>query len=411
MTTQYDNELRAVPHVVIYGAATALPPGFDLGTRRTPGRQLRLLRDLYMAKMGSARFLRYESYVSDRSVNMGDLAIADAVHGFVNELLGSQIRVTRVDWGQPLPDGHIDWLLVSGSGYLSLDERGQLPDRVIKDTETWQIRKIPYVFVGVGINQLLSSAGKELTIALESKQVLQRVLDRSCGVSVRDSATQQALVPLTHHPVALIGDPALHWAQMFTGQIEPLPRPSQKPQLGINFPMHGRDSARRLREQFPTYVSFLRQLQRRLDCDFQFISHFECSTVLPQLFSMQGLPMKVAYGPPPVLAQTYQLLDMHLGGKLHSCILASSFGVPNVGLAYDRKHFGFFELMGGAEHCLAAEPLPTEELMELLPAVLEDRQSIRERLLTRQESLKKLTMRFLAEALRLPTTAAQPVHP
>lgn len=387
-------------HVVIYGAATQLPPDFGLGIQRRPGRQLRLARDRCVARLGSARYLRYESYVSDRSINMGDLAIADAVHGLVTQMLGDGVRVSRVNWEQALPEDPVDLLLVSGSGYFALDAQGRLPQRIVNDAQAWQARQIPYAFVGVGINQLLSGAGEALTITGPSQELLRRLLDGSRGVSVRDRATCEALSTLTRQTVALIGDPALHLPPMLAHTASPRPSGPQRLQVGINLPLHGPDAARRLREEFPAYVQFLRELQRRLDCDYHFVSHFECSTVLPSLFAMQGLKMALAYGPPAELAHTYRRLDLHLGGKLHSCILASGFGVPNVDLAYDRKHFGFFELMGGGERCVAAQPLPAPQLLALLPQVRDQRLHIRDQLLQRQQALRALTVAFLSEALQ-----------
>lgn len=399
LTSRPASTPRRPLHVVVYGAATQLPADFGLGIQRRPGRQLRLARDRWMARLGSARYLRYESYVSDRSINMGDLAIADAVHGLVTQVLGDEVRVSRVNWEQALPEDPVDLLLVSGSGYLALDAQGQLPLRIVNDAQAWQARQIPYAFVGVGINQLLSGAGEALTIKGPSQELLRRLLDGSCGVSVRDRATCEALSTLTRHPVALIGDPALHLPPMLAEPTSPRRSGPQRLQVGINLPLHGPDAARRIRDEFPVYVQFLRDLQRRLDCDYHFISHFECSTVLPSLFAMQGLKMALAYGPPAELAHTYRQLDLHLGGKLHSCILASGFGVPNVGLAYDRKHFGFFELMGGAERCVAAQPLPSPRLLTLLPQVRDQRLQVRHQLLQRQQALRALTVSFLSDVL------------
>lgn len=400
-----------IPHIVIYGAATKLPEDFHLGIEDRAGRRFRLLRDRATAYLGYARHLRYESYVSNRSVNMGDLSIAEAVHGLVKDVLGGLVRFSRVDWQGQLPADHIDLLLVSGGGYLFLDGQGQLPARISADLKTWQQRQIPYALVGVGINQLLSRSGREITIADQSKELVSRLLDGSCGISVRDRTTFEALAGLTKRPVALIGDPALHLAPKLPGSDDKSEALTLKPQVGINVPLHGPDSARRLRAEFPAYVNFLRRLQRQLDCDYHFVSHFETETVLPKMFAMQGIQMSLTYGPPDKLASTYRKLDLHVGGMLHSCILASSFGVPNVGLAYDRKHFGFFELMEASDRCVPAEPLPIDQLLSLASHALQNRQEIRTSLLSRQRLLHGLTMDFLSQMLRISASPKLKAHP
>jgi hypothetical protein len=223
-----------------------------------------------MARLGSARFLQYESYVSDRSINMGDLAIAETVHALLLQALGYPVRVSRINWDEPLPADRIDLLLVAGGGCFFLNSQGRLPDHVASDFQTWQARQIPFAFVGVGINPLLKGEG-------------------SHAISVRDRTTCDALAALTTRPAARIGGPALRLAAM-SANPEPLPRAARaRLQVGVNDPLHGPDAPRRIRDAFPAHVDLLRRLQHRLGCDNHFMSHFECSTVPTTLFAKQRI--------------------------------------------------------------------------------------------------------------------------
>jgi len=64
-------------------------------------------------------------------------------------------------------------------------------------------------------------------------------------------------------------------------------------------------------------------------------------------------------------------LAVLLGGRMHPAIFASAMGIPCVGLAYNPKFNGFFELLGRREHVLDVDSFVREERVDDLAARLE----------------------------------------
>ncbi len=90
-------------------------------------------------------------------------------------------------------------------------------------------------------------------------------------------------------------------------------------------------------------------------------------------------------------------VDLVLGLRLHSLILAATQGVPVVGVDYDRKIRGFMELAGTGEY-LWRPSEPPQALTERVRRGLDDSGSLGERLRHSCDSMKE---KILGEAARL----------
>ena len=90
-------------------------------------------------------------------------------------------------------------------------------------------------------------------------------------------------------------------------------------------------------------------------------------------------------------------VDLVLGLRLHSLILAAAQGVPVVGVDYDRKIRGFMELAGAAEY-LWRPSEPPRALTERVRMGLDDSGSLGEEL---RHSCDIMKERILGEAARL----------
>jgi len=99
------------------------------------------------------------------------------------------------------------------------------------------------------------------------------------------------------------------------------------------------------------------------------------------------------------LARGYAKLDLHIGGMLHSCILATSAGTPCIALAYDIKHQGFFDLIGLSEHCLSAFHFDPDQLYARALALLADPAPVRAQITARRDALQAATLDFLRHTL------------
>ncbi|MDO9448983.1 MAG: polysaccharide pyruvyl transferase family protein, partial [Rugosibacter sp.] len=97
----------------------------------------------------------------------------------------------------------------------------------------------------------------------------------------------------------------------------------------------------------------------------------------------------------PLLTREYAKLDLHIGGMLHSCILATSAGTPCLALAYDIKHQGFFDLMGLPENCLSAANFNPDALYARAMDLLANPAPVRSQIVVRRDQLEMETHAFL----------------
>ena len=81
-------------------------------------------------------------------------------------------------------------------------------------------------------------------------------------------------------------------------------------------------------------------------------------------------------------------LDLLVGMRLHSLILAAAVGTPCIGLAYAPKVRGFMTLLGQPELTQELAELTCEALLAKIESVLDDRDSVQRALATRVGELK-----------------------
>jgi polysaccharide pyruvyl transferase WcaK-like protein len=82
-------------------------------------------------------------------------------------------------------------------------------------------------------------------------------------------------------------------------------------------------------------------------------------------------------------------LAVLLGGRMHPTILAAPMGTPVVGLAYNPKFFGFFELLGASDRVLDVGRFVRERRTGELERLLD--QALRERPATPADRIERLT--------------------
>jgi polysaccharide pyruvyl transferase WcaK-like protein len=83
----------------------------------------------------------------------------------------------------------------------------------------------------------------------------------------------------------------------------------------------------------------------------------------------------------------YSKLDVHIGQMMHSCIMAASVHVPLVGLAYDMKNHGFFDMIGISRYIIDVNRLTIEDLREVVHKVIENRAELSNIIRYRQREL------------------------
>ncbi|MEY4377200.1 MAG: hypothetical protein RJB26_1750 [Pseudomonadota bacterium] len=382
------------PTLVAYGAAAERPtlPGITWRLREWARRE-------YYARLALAQTRRhghlpplvYHDHSCDWFVNHGDVAIADTL---VNHVVPrGEVPVERRNWR---PGGSKGWLneistpatiMVCGGGYVFLDAAGKLSPRLASDLAEFRRAGAAFGLVGVGVNQLTETAHRR---NLEPDPVdldtLRGLFGEAAFASVRDVATQEYLRRATGLDIPLSGDPALF---MLDPDRQTAQRPSHggRLQVGLSLPFHGAVVDRHLNRCLPAIVAALRELQQRLNCDYHYFAHFDSERVLPRLLGQFGLRFTVHGGSVPALLQGYGQLDAHIGGMLHSCILATNHNVPLVGLAYDAKHAGLFNVLGLPEQKLDMEPEVLRELPDRIERTLQHAPRIATQLLQARRTL------------------------
>lgn len=392
---------------IIYGAeARARPPWpWRQRTLFHLKEQIHGLLDKRQFSHGNSARLDYRHYRGPDCINWGDVAISQSVGAFIAP--SAKPSLQYFNWGElntlPPPCTNTQETIVfAGSGYFFIESNRRLAPRIADDLHILERRGGRALFLGVGIN--LPSANDQTppsALHPQDEKLVCRLLARAVGVSVRDTLTQQILQQSTNQPIQLTGDPALHFHSLLQSQIQQGQKTEKrgKPIIGINLAFHGMETTVLLQRNIESYAAVLKKLQDATHCEFRYFVHFGTEHILPKLLAARGIRMKVCAGDTVALARGYAKLDLHIGGMLHSCILATSSGTPCLGLAYDIKHQGFFDLMGLSEHCLSAFHFDPDQLYARALALLADPAPVRAQITARRDALQAATLDFLRHTL------------
>ena len=384
--------------LIIYGAVTQ-PPANMHNTWERGKILLRRFHDRMMYKHLKQHKFDYRNYISKHAYNIGDFAIAHASIQSIKKTC-PKIKITTTNWGSlknPSPDKTP--LAICGSGYFFLNSQLQLPSRLHQDLAWIKSGNELLMIYGAGVN-LIDPALERCEFSLSSEQLslLSELLEHCKHISVRDVASQCLLQNCTSQTVDLIGDPALFIET--TNVISPGQQlRGGRVNIGINIPFHGPSASDRINIDFRSYVIALKEIQRRTDCLFHYMIHYDSELLVAALLRDSGIQLRVVQGDLDDLLHTYKQLNLHIGGMLHSCILASSASTPAIGLAYDIKHSGFFSLIGLPEHCIPAQPFEPDRIVALALHTLKNEQAFRSIISNRRLELKNKADVFLRSAL------------
>lgn len=380
----------------LYGAVTKVPAG-RCGFNAK--QQVRQGLDRLLFRMKGTHAIDYRNYVNPGTYNLGDHAIAIAVTQQI-EAAAPDIDIHPIDWNALDEAAITGPTLVAGSGYYFIESSKTPAPRIARDSQFFEEHRCPLAFYGVGVNYV----GKEANLALgdipaNAQHTLAGSLANASAISVRDATSQAILQPLTRTRVVVTGDPAL-FIKPSSLPRSPTMRTASQLTVGINIPFHGPAAGRRVARDLPAYIDFLKRFQRKHDCHFIQTIHFHSAVVIGRIMKDQGVRLSQAIGDVNTQLEAYQSMDFHIGGMLHSCILSASMGTPCVGLAYDIKHQGFFDLLGQPDLCIPAEPFDPERLAEACDRVLAQAQTIRSQLNSRRTELELVSHQFLTNTLR-----------
>lgn len=402
--------------LILYGAE-AVRSAPDPVARRLRGqvrRQFHALVDVARSRRGDLGRIDYRNYEGRHAINLGDVALFRASCAMVRQAV-PDAELLPMNWGDlgryVATNGERTGLVVCGSGYFAIGSDGRLSSRVKDDFDAMQRLGIPPIFLGVGLNRP-GKAGSSASSAIhdEDAELVSRMLADAVAISVRDVATQDALSRLTSKPVHLTGDPALHFAHVAGARardasfVGDRAQSGGRPRVGVNFSFHGKTSNALLLQNFDHYCSALGQIGAEFNAELLYFPHYATELIIPRMLAARGIAIDVVGGKrgtddPSELLAAYRTLDLHVGGMLHSCILAASTDTPCIALAYDIKHRGFMELLDLGEYCLSAPEFRAGELVARVRSMLADATAIRAALAQRRGRLQALTEGFVRESL------------
>lgn len=95
----------------------------------------------------------------------------------------------------------------------------------------------------------------------------------------------------------------------------------------------------------------------------------------------------------PQAQDTYSRLDLLVGMRMHSNILAATVGVPFVALSYEYKTDGLVQSLGLEEYCLKVDAVTAERLLAILEAAYQNHSEMKKIMM---HNLKKIRERELA---------------
>ncbi|MDP2073784.1 polysaccharide pyruvyl transferase family protein [Hydrogenophaga sp.] len=380
----------------IYGAVTQRPgDSCDFNIKQN----IRQSIDRILFRLTPKNTIDYRNYLNSGVYNLGDHAIALAAAQQVNSV-AKHIDVNLVDWGALESATRSTPTLIAGSGYFFIEPSKSPAARIELDSQYLLKNSIAHAFHGVGVNYV--SSGRRLTlgdIPEEGQKLLSRSLAKARAISVRDATSKSILQPLTDTNVIITGDPAL-FIKSDTANHRLNPAIGTSLTIGINIPFHGPAASARVSKDLKSYIQFFKALQKKTNCQFIQTIHFHSEIVIGKILQDHGIPLIQAIGGVQTLLSAYQQMDFHIGGMLHSCILSASTGTPCIGLAYDIKHQGFFDLLGQPDLCVPAEPFDPERLSATCDHVLTHADTIRKQINARRDELELTSNQFLAQTLQ-----------
>lgn len=380
---------------ILYGAVANRPgkPSSDTKTR------LKKIIDRIAFRLGHKSQLNYKNYQRPYTYNRGDHSIVVATAQRLREI-DPTCEIATVDWEQ-LKEAAVsshDKILICGSGYFFPNPEGAFPQRLQRDLDVIEASGAGLHFLGVGYNYLLDwKPQSELSLPPGSIELLTRFLSRAMTLTVRDENTKRFLSGFTHKEIEVVGDPAL-----FIQTAPPKLKNGEfkNPQIGINIPFHGYEPTEWIKNYLSDFVDFLQNLKQMTGCDFTYFVHYDSELLIVELIKDRGISIATVDTDAASLPYQYSKMDIHIGGMLHSCIIATAAGTPCIGLAYDEKHFGFFELMQRTNYCLKANPFNAEALLQKTIDLLGESNGERSKIAAR---LQHLTSKFQT-AIRTVTT-------
>ncbi|MBN9556603.1 MAG: polysaccharide pyruvyl transferase family protein [Alphaproteobacteria bacterium] len=334
--------------------------------------------------------------------NKGDAAIRETIkHSLQHTLAPWELTFDELEWGTLSAQSpeelnrRWDMLVIGGSGYIASNEKGELAKRMLDDLPLLRNLTCLKILYGIGWNSLLTADGEVQPLSVQANKTLREILATMDVLSVRDRASEMLVQNNSKKHVYLTGDPALFYSA--EEAYPPLPRVSGELHVGLNFAVHGPETAEQFEANFDQYCALLKSIDEVFSPTFHYIQHFHVERLVPEVLHKRGFDV-VSHDPTPrQLVPLYRQLDLHICEMMHSSILAINAGTPTINLAYDIKNIGFFELMDLERFCHPVWMLGHDTILQSVTDAVQNAPQIRRAIEKRKAELHLVYEGFLNE--------------
>jgi polysaccharide pyruvyl transferase CsaB len=235
----------------------------------------------------------------------------------------------------------------------------------------------------------------------ETRQYIKKVLDKAGMIVVRDQRSRHILKDLEVEKAAnLASDLALAATSQYRANENSPLKSSSKPAIGISF----RDIARRISFiQEVDAQAFQKTMAKIVDGlieEFEAEVHVVPFQSYPKSYRAEKKPSPDDYVSSLAmlnhsqyandvhiydylpnlgdLLNVFESMDLVIGTRLHSLILAAAIGVPIIGIAYDPKVNSFMQEVNQDRFCFSIEKLSSRNLLKHVGYILKNNNDVRE---------------------------------
>lgn len=357
----------------------------------------------------------YDAWRVVTNTNKGDAAIREAITAQLGSLpFRPPVEIVEVGWGE-LTEQHVARLnetrglfVIAGSGYFSFGPDNTLPHRIERDIALIRRMNCTRIIYGPGVNQIrIDGTLRPLdpdAVAPRSLAMLRELAAQMDLVAVRDQSSRDLLAAVHRGPVRLIGDPAVFMVPTHRADAHGGRQPAL---VGLNFALHGPNSAASLPARMRWIVPLLRRIREAWQCRFRYVMHSDVERVFPLLLRQHGIETEVIDAPVQATLDAYTEVDLHLCQMMHSSILAVAAGTPTITIGYDVKNLEFFRLMGIGDLCFAAKDLDPERVFARAARLYDEREAFAATVGAAKRRLSEELARFHAEIVALMAASAE----
>jgi len=328
--------------------------------------------------------------------NVGDVAIVRAVKKMLTDNLDLEIEFDDypMEILQKLNAINLERLnscnvVIIGGGGIYYKEF--LP----YDNENIKKIKSPLVIFGVGYIREIGSEGMDE----EERRGLYELNTKAALSSVRDGRTKELLVEsgVDAEKIEVVGDPAIFLPEIATDRIN---FDMGRIKVGMNLNYAGWIGFGKYEEMIVnSYNQVGRYFQDNFGAQIFYMKHHPGESDIVDRLEMEDL--KVIDLAAEEQKYAYGRLDLALGMKLHSAVLAFGAETPFLNLGYDVRNKSFGDFIGFPELVIGANELEEGMLVSKMLEVFDKREFYQKKFVARKKDILKTQIEFIKKIEKL----------